>query len=54
MTPSIAALLGRWFWWPRRVYTHAAPAPATNSRVGVDPAATQLLAVSAINPPGGQ
>jgi RND superfamily putative drug exporter len=19
MTPSIAALLGRWFWWPRRV-----------------------------------
>jgi putative drug exporter of the RND superfamily len=54
MTPSIAALLGRWFWWPRRVYTHAAPAPATNSRVGVDPAATQPLAVSAINPPGGQ
>jgi putative drug exporter of the RND superfamily len=19
MTPSIAALLGRWFWWPQRV-----------------------------------
>ena len=36
MTPSIAALLGRWFWWPQLVSTHAArparpepePAPA--------------------------
>jgi RND superfamily putative drug exporter len=25
MTPSIAALLGRWFWWPLRVRTHAGP-----------------------------
>ena len=24
MTPSIAALLGRWFWWPQLVSTHAA------------------------------
>ena len=31
MTPSIAALLGRWFWWPRRVHTHAAPQPAATS-----------------------
>jgi putative drug exporter of the RND superfamily len=54
MTPSIAALLGRWFWWPRRVHTHAAPAPATGGRAGVDPAATQPLLVSAINPPGRQ
>ena len=23
MTPSIAALLGTWFWWPQRVSTHA-------------------------------
>ena len=23
MTPSIAALIGRWFWWPQRVRTHA-------------------------------
>ncbi len=23
MTPSIAALLGRWFWWPQLVSTHA-------------------------------
>ncbi|WP_326546677.1 MMPL family transporter [Mycolicibacterium sp. ND9-15] len=30
MTPSIAALLGRWFWWPQRVRTRpkAAPWPA--------------------------
>ena len=36
MTPAIAALLGRWFWWPQLVSTHAArparpepePAPA--------------------------
>ncbi len=27
MTPSIAALLGRWFWWPQRVRTRPAPAP---------------------------
>jgi RND superfamily putative drug exporter len=25
MTPSIAALLGRWFWWPQRVRTYATP-----------------------------
>lgn len=24
MTPSIAALLGRWFWWPHRVRSHPA------------------------------
>ena len=24
MTPSIAAMLGRWFWWPQLVSTHAA------------------------------
>jgi RND superfamily putative drug exporter len=23
MTPSIAALMGRWFWWPQRVQTPA-------------------------------
>ena len=28
MTPSIAALLGRWFWWPQRVLTR--PARATS------------------------
>nr|WP_232321058.1 MMPL family transporter [Mycobacterium shimoidei] len=29
MTPSIAALLGRWFWWPQRVSTRPAPLVAT-------------------------
>ena len=27
MTPSVAALLGRWFWWPQRVRTQPVPAP---------------------------
>ena len=27
MTPSIAALLGRWFWWPQRVRTRPVPIP---------------------------
>jgi putative drug exporter of the RND superfamily len=26
MTPSIAALLGRWFWWPQVVRSRPAPA----------------------------
>jgi RND superfamily putative drug exporter len=28
MTPSIAALLGRWFWWPQRVRTRPVPTPS--------------------------
>jgi RND superfamily putative drug exporter len=28
MTPSIAALLGRWFWWP-----HAVQTPASRRRM---------------------
>jgi RND superfamily putative drug exporter len=27
MTPSIAALLGRWFWWPMRVGSRRASIP---------------------------
>jgi putative drug exporter of the RND superfamily len=27
MTPSIAAMMGRWFWWPQRVRTRPIPAP---------------------------
>jgi RND superfamily putative drug exporter len=30
MTPSIAALLGRWFWWPQIVRMRPARAPAAN------------------------
>jgi putative drug exporter of the RND superfamily len=54
MTPAIAALLGRWFWWPRRVHTHAAPAPAAGDRATEDTAATQPLAVNAMNLEGQQ
>jgi len=27
MTPSLAALLGRWFWWPQRVRPRPVPQP---------------------------
>jgi RND superfamily putative drug exporter len=27
MTPSLAALLGRWFWWPQRVRPRPVPRP---------------------------
>jgi RND superfamily putative drug exporter len=52
MTPAIAALLGRWFWWPRRVPTHAAlHTPPANTQ---DTAPTQPLAASTMNPEGQQ
>ena len=31
MTPSIAALLGRWFWWPQRVRTRPARVPSRSA-----------------------
>ncbi|ADG99126.1 Transport protein [Segniliparus rotundus DSM 44985] len=31
MTPSIASLLGRWFWWPMVVRKHATPLPPTHT-----------------------
>jgi RND superfamily putative drug exporter len=43
MTPSVAALLGRWFWWPQRVRTRPArprvapAAPARHAFVGANP-----------------
>ena len=30
MTPSIAAMMGRWFWWPQRVRTRPKPVPWPN------------------------
>jgi putative drug exporter of the RND superfamily len=27
MTPSIAALLGKWFWWPQRIRQRPVPSP---------------------------
>jgi RND superfamily putative drug exporter len=40
MTPAIAALLGRWFWWPQAVRQRPVrspwPSPATGSREPAD------------------
>ncbi|BBY45775.1 MMPL/RND family transporter [Mycolicibacterium celeriflavum] len=33
MTPSIAALLGRWFWWPQKI--HPRPQSATHRLAGI-------------------
>jgi RND superfamily putative drug exporter len=41
MTPSIASLLGRWFWWPQRVRPR--PASAMLRPYGSRPAVRQLL-----------
>jgi putative drug exporter of the RND superfamily len=41
MTPSIAALLGRWFWWPQRVRTR--PASSLLRSVGPRPLVRSLL-----------
>jgi RND superfamily putative drug exporter len=58
MTPAIAALLGRWFWWPRRVHTHAAPQSATNTpargRAAEDTTTTQPLRLNAMSSEGQQ
>ena len=44
MTPSIAALMGKWFWWPQRVRARPAPSPW--------PKPPQQLA--SVGPEGGQ
>jgi putative drug exporter of the RND superfamily len=41
MTPSIAALLGRWFWWPQMVRSR--PASALLQSVGPRPVVRSLL-----------
>ncbi|MGC7217848.1 RND family transporter [Mycobacteroides abscessus] len=41
MTPSIAALLGRWFWWPQRVRQR--PARAFDAAAGPRPLVSFLL-----------
>ncbi len=45
MTPSIAALLGRWFWWPQQVRPRPVPQPWPT----VNPAERQLVSSN----PGG-
>jgi RND superfamily putative drug exporter len=41
MTPSVAALLGRWFWWPIKVRPR--PASTMLRPSGARPAVRQLL-----------
>jgi putative drug exporter of the RND superfamily len=52
MTPSLATLLGRWFWWPQ----HVRPRPASTmlQPYGTRPAVRELLHSDADeSPPGG-
>ena len=55
MTPAIATLLGRWFWWPRRVQTHATPRLARSCKDrflgGSDQAQTKREGVFLAAPP---
>src|SRR6476469_3570042 len=39
MTPSIAALLGKWFWWPQRVRQRPVPAPWPAAKTEAEPEA---------------
>lgn len=45
MTPAVATLLGRWFWWPCRVGTHAAPRPAPIAAPARSPASDNAVRV---------
>jgi len=47
MTPSIAALMGRWFWWPQRVHTRPLRATvATRSQIPSTSTSTDLVPIS--------
>ena len=50
MTPSVATLLGRWFWWPQHVRLR--PASTMLQPYGTRPAVRELLDVDE-KPPGG-
>ena len=39
MTPSIAALLGKWFWWPQRVRQRPVPEPWPAAKTEAEPEA---------------
>jgi len=49
MTPSIAALLGRWFWWPLKVRPR--PASAMLRPYGTRPSVHELLGGSTYRNP---
>jgi putative drug exporter of the RND superfamily len=37
LMPSVATLLGRWFWWPTTVRTHATPTPLDSHTLDTEP-----------------
>ncbi|TGD86739.1 MMPL family transporter [Mycolicibacterium sp. CH28] len=44
MTPSIAALLGRWFWWPQRVRQRPRPQSWPKQQIASQPESEEVLA----------
>jgi RND superfamily putative drug exporter len=46
MTPSIAALMGRWFWWPQVVRQRPVPAPWPSPAAPVESATTDQLVLA--------
>jgi RND superfamily putative drug exporter len=56
LMPSIATLLGRWFWWPQVVRRRGAPRPAASvsARGPVAEATTEPHGLGAMNPDGQQ
>jgi RND superfamily putative drug exporter len=43
MTPSIAALLGRWFWWPQRVRQRPRPQSWPTQEIAYEPESEEAL-----------
>ena len=56
MTPSIAALLGRWFWWPQtirqRPYPQPWPSPESADPVEPDAADLEITDAASSDPVG--
>ena len=47
MTPSIAALLGKWFWWPQTGASAAGSPAVAGATSGIQPDSTEQLSVGA-------
>jgi RND superfamily putative drug exporter len=54
LMPSIATLLGRWFWWPQVVYPHGDRKPPRTQQPTDGTATTQPLRVGATSHQGPQ
>jgi len=56
MTPSIAALMGRWFWWPQLVRQRPVPqpwpTPASTGPVEPDASGIAIIDVASPDPVG--